>query len=109
MPSKDMRAKKESEILPRTSGGMLSFDEFNHFFDDFLSRRWTRLINWNMQTLSEIGFPQVDIIDHDHDVEVQAALPGIKKENLDISINNQTITIRSCAKEEKKASIFAVK
>ncbi len=29
-------------------------------------------------------------------------MPGVKKEDLDVSINNQTITIRTSTKEEKK-------
>lgn len=95
--------KKDSELLPKTSrGGLMSFDEFDNFFDDFLSRRWPRLLDWNMPTLPEISFPKVDILDHDDDIEVQAALPGVKKEDLDISIHNQTITIRTSSKEEKK-------
>lgn len=53
-------------------------------------------------TLSENGLPRVDIVDHDNDIEVHAALPGVKKEDLDVSINNQSITIRTCTKEEKK-------
>jgi len=89
--------------MPKTSlGGLMSFDEFDHFFDDFLSRRWPRLMDWNMPTLQEISFPRVDILDHDNDIEVQAALPGVKKEDLEVSVTNQTITIRSCTKEEKK-------
>jgi len=97
--------KKDSELSPGTSsGGLLSSDEFDNFFDDFLSRRWPRLLDWNMPTLNlpELNFPKVDILDHDNDIEIQAALPGVKKEDLDISINNQTITIRTTSKEEKK-------
>lgn len=95
--------KKDSELLPKTSrGGLMSFDEFDNFFDDFLSRRWPRLLDWNMQTIPEISFPKVDIIDHDDSIEVHAALPGVKKEDLDVSIQNQTITIRTSSKEEKK-------
>jgi len=30
--------------------------------------------------------PKVDIIDHDGDIEVQAALPGVRKEDVDVSI-----------------------
>ena len=103
MPTTEVETKKGSELSPKTSlGSMLSFDDFDNFFDDFLSRKWPRLMDCNMPTLPEISFPRVDIIDHDNDIEIQAALPGVKKENLDVSINNQTITIRSCAKEEKK-------
>jgi len=100
--------------MPKASpGGLMSFDEFDNFFDDFLSRRWPRLLDWNMPTLPEISLPKVDILDHDNDIEVKAALPGVKKEDLEVSVTNQTITIRSCTKEEKrkrkKANIFAAK
>jgi len=55
-----------------------------------------------MPTLSETGFPKVDILDHDNNIEVQAALPGVKKEDLDVSVTNQAITIRTSTKQEKK-------
>jgi HSP20 family protein len=100
----DKQEKKSSELVPGApSGGLMSFDEFDHFFDDFLSRKWPRLLDWNFPSVNlERGFPKVDIIDHDNEIEVQAALPGVKKEDLDVTINNQTITIRTSTKEEKK-------
>jgi len=98
--------KTGSELSPGTPASDLmsmSFDEFDHFFDNFLSRRWPRLTGLSrMPGLSENALPRVDIVDHDNDIEVQAALPGVKKEDLDVSINNQTITIRTSTKEEKK-------
>ena len=104
MSDKKQEVKKGAELLPRSSlSGLLSFDEFDHFFDDFLSRRWPRLLDWNSPTFSEANFPRVDIVDHDNIIEVQAALPGIKKEDVEVSIKNQTITIRASTKEEKKA------
>jgi len=97
------KTKKGSELMPKASpGGLMSFDEFDNFFDDFLSRRWPRLLDWNIPALPEISLPKVDILDHDNDIEVKAALPGVKKEDLEVSVTNQTITIRSCTKEEKK-------
>ncbi len=104
MSSKEMdKPKKSSELLPKTSpGDLMSFDEFDHFFDNFLSRRWPRLLDWNIPTLPEISLPKVDILDHADDIEVQAALPGVKKEDLEVSVTNQSITIRSSTKEEKK-------
>lgn len=102
--NKDIRTSKEgSELMPKSPlGGLMSFDEFDNFFDDFLSRRWPRLLDWNMPNLSEAGFPRVDILDHDNDIEVQAALPGVKKEDLEVSVTDQAITIRTSTKEEKK-------
>jgi len=95
--------KKNKEVASTPSStGLISFDEFDHFFDDFLSRRWPRLLDWNVPAGLEKGFPKVDILDHDKEIEVHAALPGVKKDDLDVTINNQTITIRASTKEEKK-------
>ena len=96
--------QKKTEVMPRTPyGSLLSFDEFDNFFDDFLSRRWPRLLDFNFPAGFERGLPKIDILDHDNEIEVQAVLPGIKKEDLDVTINNQTLTIRTSTKEEKKA------
>jgi len=103
MSTKEIDATKKSDFLPKSPlGSLFSFDEFDHFFDDFLSRRWPRVLDWNVSTLSESSFPRVDIIDHDNSIEVLAALPGVKKEDVEVSIKNQTITIRASSKEENK-------
>lgn len=103
MKASEKETKKSTEITSNPPiGSLISFDEFDNFFDDFLSRRWPRLLDWNFPAGMERGFPKVDILDHDNEIEVQAALPGIKKEDLEVTINNQTITIRTSTKEEKK-------
>lgn len=101
MSTQEIEVKK-SELLPKSTGSFFSFDEFDHFFDDFITRRCPRLMDWNVPTSSQANFPQVDIIDHENDIEVKAALPGVKKEDIDVFIINQTITIRASCKEEKK-------
>lgn len=104
MAKQEKDSKKSEVATAQSSGGLMSSDELDHLFDDFLSRRWPRLFDWNFPSMGalEKSFPKVDIIDHETELEVQAALPGVKKEDLDISINNQTITIRATTKEEKK-------
>ncbi len=104
MNANDKATKKGTELSRgSTPGDLISLAEFDNFFDDFLSRRWPRLMDWNFPVMSmEKDIPKVDIIDHKNEIEVQAALPGVKKEDLDVSINDQTITIRASTKEEKK-------
>lgn len=104
MNANDKGAKKSSELTRGSApGGMISLSDFDNFFDEFLSRRWPRLMDWNFPTIGlEKDFPKVDIIDHKGEIEVQAALPGVKKEDVDVSINNQTITIHTTTKAEKK-------
>jgi HSP20 family protein len=98
-----------SVTAPRSvGGGLLSFDEFDNFFDDFLSRRWlsSRPL-WSggvsFPRIPEGGFLKVDIRDYPDRIEVQAALPaGVNKDAVELSINNQVLTIRASSKEEKE-------
>lgn len=94
--------KTSDEISTASTGSLLSFDEFDKFFDTFLSRKWPRMLDWDFPINMERDLPNVDIIDHDNEIEIQAALPGINKEDLDVTINNQTLTIRASRKEEKQ-------
>jgi HSP20 family protein len=100
--TKKPEESKEKEVTaPRPASSLLSFDEFDNFFDDFLSRRWPRLVDWNFSPVtSERGIPKVDIVDYPDRIEVQAALAGINKDDLEVTINNQSITIRASTKKE---------
>ncbi len=103
MSNQEVNTTRNPELLPISSkAGLFSFDDFDHFFNDFLSNRWPRLLDWNTSNLSPTSFPRVDILDHDQSIEVQAALPGVKKEDVSVSIHHQTITISTTSKEEKK-------
>lgn len=103
MSKKELNTSSNTESLPITSKpGLFSFDEFDHFFSDFLLNKWPRSLDWNAPILSPTNFPRVDMIDHDENIEVQAALPGFKKEDVTVSIQHQTITISTTSKEEKK-------
>lgn len=96
MKASEHKVKKGSEAKPhQESGSLMSLNTIDHFFEDFLSRNWHRLTDWNMPIVLETHLPRVDIVEHDHVIEVHAALPGARKENLDISISNQSITIRA--------------
>ena len=39
-------------------------------------------------------WPRIDIIDRDHDLVLRAEIPGLSKEDLDISLTEDTVTIR---------------
>jgi len=91
MSTKEKDTKKGTEVIPsKPAGSLLSFDEFDSFFDDFLSRRWPRLLDWNFPTgfpaRFEREFPKVDIIDHDNEVEFMLLYPALKRRS---GCNNQ--------------------
>ncbi len=46
--------------------------------------------------------PRIDVIDRDKEVYVEAELPGFDKEDLDISIANNTLVIKAQSSHEEK-------
>ena len=106
-------SKKEKEIVSTTQttsptgSSLISFDDLDQWFDDFFSRRWPQAFDWRLPFAGKelsisSGFPKVDVIDHDDKIEIQAALPGVKKEDLDVSITENSVTIRASTKQEEK-------
>lgn len=103
MSNSEQESKNSTEVIPSKSpSSLISFDEFDNFFDDFLLRRWPRIPDLGVFYALGKEYPKMDIIDHDEEIEIQAALPGVNKEDLDVSITNQSITIRTCRKKEEK-------
>lgn len=99
-------AKSDKEV-PVSKGTVqrlassVPFGDMDRMFDDFFSRRWLRPFGGN-------GFPElqaapsVDVIDRDGEVVVRVAVPGYKKEEIEISVSNSTLTIKGERKSEEK-------
>ena len=66
-------------------------NRFNHFFDLPHASNVDYLGAWN---------PAVDIFDKGAEVFIHAELPGIKKEDIDVRVENNVLTIRG--KKERK-------
>ncbi len=70
------------------------FDDFDTFFDDF----------WRpSRTLAENGraaVPAVDVIETDREYVIKAELPGVKKDDLNVSIQDGVLTINAETKYE---------
>lgn len=103
--SKDI-ARKGSET--EAGRGLMAFEDWDRWFDDMLSRRWLNPFDVKFPRLSTMNFPsgmempKVDIIENDNEVKIHAALPGVKKEDLDVTLTNQMVTIKSSTKKEEK-------
>jgi HSP20 family protein len=81
------------------------FQEMEKRFEDFFKRPfslmpslWPRL---KMPEIEELS-PSIDILTEGDDVVVKAELPGMKKEDIDISLTKDTITISGEKKKEEK-------
>lgn len=46
--------------------------------------------------------PKVDVIDRDDEVVIRADVPGVDKDDLEVSVSNNTVTIMGETKREEK-------
>lgn len=74
-----------------------------HFFDreDWMSPfRFRR--NWPEMTSAFGGrIPKVDVINRDKDVVVKAELPGVNKDDLEVTVLDDMLTIKASTKHEE--------
>lgn len=88
-------------------------EEIERLFDRLMPTTWMRPIGWNWPlwgalegSLENIRVPQLDIIDRDKEIVIRVEMPGIEKKNIEVSINNSTLSIRGSltreAREQKK-------
>ena len=90
---------------------MQPYEEFERFFDRVLGRNWPKPFKWEMPAWNELlGSPQarmpsIDIIDRDDHLLVRAEIPGVNKDDLNVSISENVLTIKGdTQREEKKES-----
>ncbi len=72
-----------------------SISDFDNFFDGFFTP---------MRALSEvksgINMPRVDVTEKDDSYIVKADLPGVKKEDIDVSVHNSVLTLKATTSSE---------
>lgn len=80
----------KSSILPTVS----------RFFDD----DWNLLFDWSNRNFSNTAttVPSVNVRENDDEYLVEMAVPGMKKEDFQIEVNNNVLTIRSEVKNEQE-------
>ena len=100
--------EKGKKGLQRRAAGMMNpFEDMERWFDDFFPRRWMRP-RWEFPSFPEFEssfegrYPKVDVINRDSEVVVRAELPGVSKENLDVSMADNKLTIRATTHSEQK-------
>ncbi|HEC97407.1 MAG TPA: Hsp20/alpha crystallin family protein [Nitrospirae bacterium] len=103
-----MAKKKESKELVRSepSRTLAPFEEMERWFEDVFRRPFSLLgSSWlprlRFPELEEIS-PVVDIYEEGDDVVVKAELPGIKKDDVDVSLTDNTVTISGEKEKEEK-------
>lgn len=103
------RKKKESSkeiVKVEPTRAVLPFEEIDRWFDEFFRRPFSLLGSSWLPRMKIPGFeeisPSVDIFEEDNDVVVKAELPGMKKDDIEVTLSDDTITISGKKKREEK-------
>ncbi len=108
-----MTTQSKSEVpvkISRTAEKMPArvvspLEDIDRFFDQLLPRnwmqRWERPLFGELATL-EAHLPRLDVIDRDNEVVIKAEVPGVKKEDIQISLSGNRMTIRGESRHEEK-------
>ncbi len=81
-------------------------NEMDRFFDRMLRAfvPWPRHYSWRRQPFlcSDDWLPSIDVMDGDEKIVVRADLPGLKREDIDVVVENDMLIIRGHRQEEKE-------
>jgi HSP20 family protein len=106
--SKSSAANNPSQEIQRRSAAIPSpWDDIDRFFEGAFPGAPFRFGRWPWPEWTprfESKLPAVDVIDRPDHILVRAEIPGVKKEDLDVSVSDDMVTIRATSKyeEEKK-------
>jgi HSP20 family protein len=108
-------AKEQSKQIvrpePSRSGALIEptgrwFEEMERWFEEDFRRPFSLMRPFLAPRLRTAGFteivPSVDIFAEGEDIVVKAELPGMKKEDIEVSMSDNTMTISGEKKQEEK-------
>ena len=107
--AKEEKKESKQELQKAEPKRALSpFEEMDRLFEDYFSRGWMRPFRWEWPSLGELAkpfegkMPKVDVIERDDEVVVKAELPGVEKKDLDVSVTENSVTIKGTTSHEEK-------
>lgn len=105
MAKKEKKSKELVKVEP--SKPLSRIEEMERWFEDFFRRPFPLIIpRWwpglMMPEIEEIT-PTVDIYEEGDDVVVKAELPGMRKEDIDVRLAEDTITVSGEKKKRKRS------
>ncbi|MEM3791186.1 MAG: Hsp20/alpha crystallin family protein [Candidatus Micrarchaeaceae archaeon] len=98
MPKMAKKARKRASRAELLS----PIAQFDEFFDPFRAIR--NLVAFPSRYFSSAfgEVPSIDVVDEGNSIRVVADLPGVRKEDIRVSIENNLLTIRASRREEKE-------
>ena len=99
------KTKKTDALVPRRASSELSpWGDLDRMFEDFLGRRLRSFWPERWWPSERMGFttPAVDLYEENDDIVVKAELPGMEKDNIEVNLSGNQLTIKGEKKEEEE-------
>lgn len=99
MANKDLTVKNMSSLLDQF------FGDAYHSFRDMFTNRWLSVFDddWYELTLPKRGgFPKVNVSESDEKYDVEIAISGFGKDEVDLELDGNKLCIRAASCKEKK-------
>jgi HSP20 family protein len=99
------KGKEVQKVEPARA--LSPFDEMDRMFDNFFRHGWMRPWRMELPTFPEFRalegkLPKVDVVDREADVLVRAELPGVDRKDVDVSVTDNTVTVKGSTRHEEK-------
>lgn len=107
----EVRKQSESNVTPiekKTPKGLHPIDEMNKLFDQFFHRDWMHPSHWEWPDFSHISspfgvkMPRMDILDKEGEIQIRAEVPGVEKDDLDITMTSNSVLLKGKTRHEEK-------
>lgn len=107
--AKQDAANKVAETESTSAPAISRFDDLDRQFDSLFPSFWTRPFRSDFSRLfGDSVFsgvtPAVDVIDQDAELVIRAELPGVSKDDLEVSVTDSAVAINAEVKSEKEES-----
>ena len=93
------RRRRQELDRPSRDPFMALQSEMNRLFDDFMDRPFGLMPR--MAGFDDEFWPNIDVYETDKEIKLTAELPGMDEKDIDISINNNILTISGKKESEK--------
>lgn len=114
----EAKIQSESNVTPLEKGEMQStqgafkglhpIEEMNRMFDQFFHRNWMKPSNWEWPDVGHLPtpfggkMPRMDVLDRNGEIMVRVELPGVKKDDLNITMTSNSVLIKGSTHYEEK-------
>ncbi len=102
-------ASEEKAVATKTPSDISRGEEFEHWLDRLMDDMWRRPFpslfgrdRWLPIRPLAIRMPPVDVYEEKDAVVVKAELPGMKKEDIEVNLVGETLTIKGEKKEDQE-------